>query len=96
MTKTVEVEPLEILAAYMVEVSAPTLSATLNRLRIAFNIATPWKGGYLRAKKTQALSAKAALKQDPLCAQTLERPRKERLQARARMPKGQWCSFSCL
>jgi hypothetical protein len=43
--------------------------------------ATPWKGENLRAKKALTLSAKAALKQYPLCAQVLERPRQERLQA---------------
>jgi hypothetical protein len=44
---------------------------------------TPWKGENLRAKKIQTLPARAALKQDPLCAQILERPREERLQASA-------------
>jgi hypothetical protein len=30
--------------------------------------ATPWKGNDLRAKKIKTLSAKAALRDDPLCA----------------------------
>jgi hypothetical protein len=41
-----------------------------------------------KAQKIHTLSVKAALEQDPLCAQLLERPGKKRLQAPARTPKG--------
>jgi hypothetical protein len=61
----------------------PIPIAIVDRPRVAFNIFYSLEGREFARKKIQTLSARAALKQDPPCAQILERPREERLQAHA-------------
>jgi hypothetical protein len=69
MTKTVEEEPATFSAAYMVEVIAPTLSAMVNRPRIAFNIFYPLEGrGFALKKDPDAVCEGSAGEQSALCA----------------------------
>jgi hypothetical protein len=69
MTKTVEEEPVKILAAYMVEVNAPTLSATVNRPRIAFNICYSLKGReFARKKDPETVCEDSPEERSALCA----------------------------
>jgi hypothetical protein len=81
----VYVETYEVSAAYLVEVIAPTRSAMVSKLGVASNICHSLRGTDPRTEKPRTLATKATLKQFPFCAQLLERPTEERLQARPRI-----------
>jgi hypothetical protein len=82
MTKNVSVALVCALAS-MAGIMHPIPIAIVDRPRIAFNIFYSLEGRGFARKLIQTSSLKATLKQDPLCAQILEMPKGERLQARA-------------